>query len=68
MQLKKHSIYNQYLIVLNPAFDQWLFDCAKIVTVNPDDCELNTTDINTFKNITKDVILKNNLNFVNFEK
>ncbi len=66
--LKKHLTYNQYLIVLNPALEKWLLNCAKISDVNPLDYELSITDINAFKNITKDVNLKGNINFVNFVK
>ncbi len=68
LQLKKHPTHNQFLIVLNPAFDQWLLNCAAAVAVNPIDYHLNVLDVNAFKSITKDVNLKSNQNFVTFVK
>lgn len=62
--LKKHPNKKHYLIYLNPAFEQWVFDAAEVLGVEP--AKYKIRNIKYFKKVSKDINVENNQQVKNF--
>jgi|APTNR8051073442_1049403.scaffolds.fasta_scaffold00768_7 hypothetical protein len=62
--LKKHPDRKHYLIVLNPAFEKWVFNAANISGIDP--IKYGFRDIIAFKDATKTIHARKNHNIKNF--
>lgn len=57
IRLMKHAQKPHYFIVIKPAMDQFILDCAKKASINPEDFNL-PTNLEDFKQVTKHINVK----------
>jgi hypothetical protein len=62
LSLLKHATKAHYLVIVSPAMDKFILDCAEEEDVDLSEYDL-PSDLNAFKNQTKAVSTKNDVRF-----